>query len=121
MLKPEEIRPNQLVWWTADRTKGADWDCPGIIKSVDTDIATLTIISFDDFRETSIATYGDTVQNELRITTPHDVELYLRKREQALSRGVQTAKNALEDAEFALTHYSRQGFAALAAIRSSKP
>ena len=81
MNEVQIVKPGDFLWWKAERMFKA-WDVPCQVISVTkrdqwTDVLLMT---FDDFKSTTITIDGETWNNELSPSTANDVAAYLIQR-----------------------------------------
>lgn len=80
-MNKKEAKKGQFIEWKADRTFRT-WYCYGKIISVKRD--NVVIITYDDFKETTISLSGTSIKNEIAPASKADVINWFIKRKQEL-------------------------------------
>lgn len=82
----KSLKVGDFLWWRADRMfKG--WDCPCEVIAIpdfSEEYPKITLLSFDDFKETTISSNGEAMGDEISKSDATAVATYLMKRRTSL-------------------------------------
>lgn len=91
-MKFEDLKPDSYVRWKAERMFKA-WNTYG--KVVNLTKNTVTILTYDDFKETTLNKGGEAVSDEIELSTKEEVEDYIT---------LEISKRQLKKAEMDVEH-----------------
>ena len=98
-LEAKELKKGLLIWWIAKRSANG-WNCPGIITNVSKAKNEFTVLTFDDFVESTLpittpAGTGSSPLDEMRTACKTEVEKYISWQKSNLKKGSTQLKNQL--------------------------
>jgi hypothetical protein len=75
-MNGKELKKGDFIKWTA-RRMFKSWDCYGIVISKSIAKDEVKILTYDDFKETSLSLNGDAVKHEMELCNAKDIRDYL--------------------------------------------